>query len=277
MTPILLALASASAFGAMTVTIRVGLRDGGEAMRATLATLCVSLTVAVIASLPRHDYSDAWRFFLAGVLAPGISQLLFTLSIREVGASRTSVTVGSAPLFALTIAFIFLGEPVKAPLVLGAVAIVTGGVLLALERGRPEHFRARGLIYALIASVLFATRDNVVRALHAHGNPEAVAASTMLAGALVALLATRSLPTGRELRRFAPSGLLFGLSYVCLFEAYFRGRVSVVSPLVATESLWGVGLSALVFRRTEGLGRRVVLGAAAIVAGGIVIGLTASG
>ena len=30
--------------------------------------------------------------------------------------------------------------------------------------------------------------------------------------------------------------------YVCLFEAYFRGRVTVVSPLVATESLWGVAL-----------------------------------
>jgi drug/metabolite transporter (DMT)-like permease len=276
MTPVVLALASASAFGAMSVAIRLALRDGGETVRATLALLCVSLAVAVVASLPRHDYSDAWRFFLAGVLAPGLSQLLFTLSIREVGASRTSVTVGTAPLFALTIAFVLLGEPVKASLILGAVAIVTGGVFLAIERDRPKHFRARGLVYALVAAALFATRDNVVRALHAHGNPEAVAATTMLAGALVALCATRSLPTSRELRRFAPSGLLFGASYVCLFEAYFRGRVSVVSPLVATESLWAVGLAALVFGRSEGLGRRLLLGATAIVAGGILIGFTAS-
>ena len=276
MKPVILALASASAFGAMSVTIRIALRDGGEAMRSTLATLCISLAVAVVASLPRHDYSDAWRFFLAGVLAPGFSQLLFTLSIREIGASRTSITVGTAPLVALTIAFIFLGEPVKASLVVGAAAIVAGGALLVVERGRPEHFRARGLLYALLASALFATRDNVVRALHAHGNPEAVAAATMLAGTLVAFAVTRSLPTRRELRRLAPSGLLFGVSYVCLFEAYFRGRVSVVSPLVATESLWAVGLATVVFRRTEGLGRRVLVGAVAIVAGGIVIGFSAS-
>ncbi len=276
MTPVLLALASASAFGAMTVTIRFALRDGGDAMRAALATLCVGLTVTVISSVPRHDFADAWKFFLAGLLAPGLSQLLFTLSIREVGASRTSITVGTAPLFALTIAFVFLNEPVKAPLILGAVAIVTGGVLLAAERTRPEHLRGRGLLYALAAAILFAVRDNVVRALHAHGSPETVAAATMLAGVVVALCVTRGLPASRELRRLAPSGLLFGASYVCLFEAYFRGRVSVVSPLVATESLWGVGLSALAFHKTEGLGRRLVLGAVAIVAGGIVIGLTAS-
>jgi uncharacterized membrane protein len=65
----------------------------------------------------------------------------------------------------------------------------------------------------------------------------------------------------------------FGLSYVCLFEAYYRGRVSVVSPLVATETLWGVGLSALLLRRSELVGRRLVAGAALIVAGGVVIGI----
>ena len=68
--------------------------------------------------------------------------------------------------------------------------------------------------------------------------------------------------------------MLFGLSYVCLFEAYFRGRVSVVSPLVATESLWGVGLSALLIRNAEGMGRRVAIGALLVVAGGVVIGAT---
>jgi uncharacterized membrane protein len=67
-------------------------------------------------------------------------------------------------------------------------------------------------------------------------------------------------------------GALFGSSYVALFEAYYRGRVTVVSPLVATESLWAVGLSLLLLRRTELVGRRLVLGAVLIVAGGALIG-----
>jgi drug/metabolite transporter (DMT)-like permease len=49
--------------------------------------------------------------------------------------------------------------------------------------------------------------------------------------------------------------------------------VTVVSPLVATESLWGVGLSALVLGRREGVGWRLVAGAALVVAGGLLIGV----
>ena len=71
---------------------------------------------------------------------------------------------------------------------------------------------------------------------------------------------------------FVPAGVLFGLSYVCLFEAYDRGRLSVVSPLVATESLWGVALAA-VFLRHERVSARLAAGAAFVVAGGVLIGL----
>ncbi len=273
MTAVVLALASAAAFGAMTVAIRSGLRDGGDAMGAVLATITVAFAILVAATLVRHDYAGAWRFFLAGLLAPGISQVLFTHSIREAGASRTSVAAGTAPLFALAIAFVFLGEPVGAPLIIGGLAIVGGGALLASERGRPEHLRMRGLAYAVGAAVLFAVRDNIVRALHAEGSPETAAAASMLAGVVVALAVTRRAPSRVELRRLAPAGVLFGLSYICLFEAYFHGRVSVVSPLVATESLWGVVLAALVFRGSEGVGRRLVLGALAVVAGGMLIGV----
>ena len=166
----------------MTVAIRAGLGRGASAARATLATLVVAFAVTFAGSLVRHDYTNAWKFFLAGLLAPGLSQILFTQSIREVGASRTSVTVGSAPLFALAIAFLFLDEPVRTPVVIGALAIVAGGVVLVGEPDRPDHLRTRGLLFALGAAVLFAVRDNIVRALHTHGSPETVGAAAMLAG-----------------------------------------------------------------------------------------------
>ena len=275
MTAVLLALAAAASFGAMTVAIRVALSGGGSASRASAATLVTSFAVTLTASFIRHDYASAWRFFLAGFLAPGLSQIFFTRSVKEVGASRTSVTVGTAPLFALIIAFTFLDEPVEAQLVVGAVAIVAGGIGLVAERDRPQHLRSLGIVFALGAAVLFAIRDNIVRSLHAHGSPETVAAATMLAGMLVGVASARALPSREEVRALAPAGLLFGFSYICSFEAYFHGRVSVVSPLIATESLWGVGLSALLLGRSEAVGWRVVLGAVAIVAGSIAIGLAA--
>jgi drug/metabolite transporter (DMT)-like permease len=258
----------------MTIAVRVGLRDGGDAGGAALATVLSALCVTLVAATFRHDVHHLWPFFLAGLLAPGASQILFTLGVREIGASRTSVTVGAAPLVAVAIALVFLGEPVRVPLVIGALAVVAGGVLLAAERDRPGHLRSRGLLFAAGAAALFATRDNVVRALHGHASPESAAAATLVAGTVVAALWARRAPTPRELRRLAPAGVLFGLSYICLFEAYWQGRVTVVSPLVATESLWGVALAALLIRQTEGMGRKVAVGALLIVAGGAVIGAT---
>ena len=274
MTAVLLALASAALFGGMTIAVRVGLRDGGDAGGAALATVVSALCVTLVAATFRHDVHHVWPFFLAGLLAPGASQILFTLGVREIGASRTSVTVGAAPLVAVAIALVFLGEPVHVPLVIGALAVVAGGVLLAAERDRPGHLRSRGLLYAAGAAALFATRDNVVRALHGHASPETAAAATLVAGTVVAAVWARRAPTAQELRRLAPAGVLFGLSYICLFEAYWRGRVTVVSPLVATESLWGVALAALLIRQTEGMGRKVAVGALLVVVGGAVIGAT---
>jgi drug/metabolite transporter (DMT)-like permease len=87
------------------------------------------------------------------------------------------------------------------------------------------------------------------------------------------LLATRRRLPLAGFGAFVPSGILFGLSYLCLFEAYYRGPVTVVSPLVATESLWGVALSALFLRRHERVGPRLVGGAALVVVGGVLIGV----
>jgi drug/metabolite transporter (DMT)-like permease len=270
-TVILLSVAAAATFGGMTIALRLGLR-GGSAATGTLAMLLWAMCLAVVAALPRHDLHRSWEFLLAGLLAPGCSQVLFTLSVREAGPSRTSVTVGAAPLVAVAIALVFLDEPVRTLLVLGALAVVGGGVTLASERDRPEHVRPMALLAAVGAMTFFAVRDDIVRALHAHANPEAAAAATFVGGVLVTCLWARRAPTAGELRRLAPAGLLFGLSYLAIFEAYFRGRVSVVSPLVATESLWAVALSAL-FLRHERVGARVALGALLVVTGGILIGI----
>ena len=137
------------------------------------------------------------------------------------------------------------------------------------------------MLFAVGATVLFAVRDNVLRAIARDTSVDALVAApvSLLAGAVtvaVYLLITRrgawARGYGATARAFLPAGLLFGLSYTALFQAYYRGRVSVVAPLVATESLWGVAFSALLLRRTELVGRRLVAGAILIVAGGVLIG-----
>jgi drug/metabolite transporter (DMT)-like permease len=279
MDAVFLALASAVLFGATTVAMRVAFRRGalaeGGALFTVLVAICVVLPFAVVeGGLTR----TVWPFLLAGLLGPGLSQFLFTFAVREAGAARTSVVIGTGPLFSIAIAVVLLGESLEVALVAGAVLIVAGGLLLVSERDRPEHVRLLGLALALVATIVFAARDNLVRwlAVDTDVSPGVAACATLAAGAAlmaVFVLVGRAPLRVHDARAFAPAGVVFGLSYVCLFEAYYRGPVTVVSPLVGTESLWGVALAAIVLGTSEQVALRLVAGAVLVVTGGILIGV----
>jgi drug/metabolite transporter (DMT)-like permease len=283
MSAVLLALASAVLFGGMAVALVFAFRRSPDAEAGALVTGIVALVVTGSLALASGSVSgDIWPFLVTGLFAPGASQFLYVRAVKEVGASRAAVVVGAAPLVSVTIALLFLGEPAKAALLVGAVLIVLGGVALAGERDRPTHFRAIGLLLGFGAVLFFATRDNIVRWLAEDTTvePQQAAASTVLAGsALMAgwLFVVRGRRTVNDVRRalrpFALSGLLWGLSYATLFEAFYRGRVTVVSPLVATEALFGVLFATLILGSSELVGRHVALGATLVVAGGVLIGV----
>jgi drug/metabolite transporter (DMT)-like permease len=277
-----LALLSAALFGSMTVSLRFALRRRTDPEAGALATALVALVPCGAIALANGEWhGTVWPFLLAGLLAPGASQMFYVLAVRDIGPSRSAVLVGTAPLVSVTLALIFLDEPLTAPLLGGAVLIVVGGLALAWERVRPETFRAVGVVYALVCTAFFATRDNVVREL-AKGTdvpPQLAASMTIVTGAVVMslyLLARRGRQAVSDTRLalgpFAFAGLVWGLSYASLFEAFYRGRVSVVSPLVATESLFGLLFAALFIGRSELVGRHVVVGAVLIVTGGMLIG-----
>src|SRR5438105_4618292 len=265
----------------MSVAVRFAVRRSDDVELGSLAMSSVAFVLtAAIGATRRLDLRDVWPFLITGTIAPGLSQVFFVRAVREAGAARTSVLMGTAPLVAVAIALVFLREPVRAPLLIGAALVVAGGIALARERVRPEDFRRLGVLFALTATVLFSIRDNVLRsfAKGTHVHALVAAPASLLAGLAtiaVYLVVSRhgAWPGGygRQLRLFLPAGVFFGLSYAALFEAYYRSRVSVVAPLVATESLWGVALSALLVR-PEGLGRRVLAGAVLIVSGGALIG-----
>jgi drug/metabolite transporter (DMT)-like permease len=276
-----LAFTSAALFGAMPVAVRFALVPplvpaavGALLMQvATFGVLCVA--AAIQGGVTIHGLLP---FLLAGAIAPGLSNLFITVAIREAGASRASVAFGMAPLFAVTIAVLGFGERPDPAVLVGALLVVAGGIALALEPERPHHVRTIGIVLALVGAALFAMRDNLVRHLSLDTDvPSMTAGAAMLAASLV----VTSLFVGarhNRLRWPAPviarwllPGAFVGFSYVALFEAFYRGTVSVVAPIVATESLFGVLFSALLLHRSERIGPRLVAGAALVVAGGALI------
>jgi drug/metabolite transporter, DME family len=277
-----LSLLSALLFGGMSIALGFSMRRSRDAEVGGFVTAFSGFLVCTtVAAIGREWGGNLWPFLLAGLLAPGAAQVLFVLAVREAGPARASVIAGAAPLVAVTIAVIALNEPLRAPLAIGAVLIVAGGLALIAERVRPDSFRAIGLVFSFGCVVLFATRDNIVRHLASDTtvSPQLAAAATILSGSTLMflyLVVTRRERLATDLRRealpFVLPGLLWGASYASLFEAFYRARVTVVSPLVATESLFSVLLAVLLLRRTELVGRHLVVGAVLVVSGGALIG-----
>jgi drug/metabolite transporter (DMT)-like permease len=279
-----LAAVSAAGFGGFAVALRAVFRTDADSELVTLATtlgaLLVSLAVSV-AWLPGLDWHGAWPFLCAGLIAPGLSQLFFSRAVQAVGASRTAILIGISPVLSALFAITLLGEPVRAGLVVGTALIVAGGLALGWERSWPGRARAIGIAAGAAAATLIAARDNFVR-WAVTGNDVAgpvVATLTLVSASAALALIVAAAGKGGAWRGLVPawrplllSALLFGLAYDAVFTAFDHGRVTVVAPLYATESLWAVLLAALLLRRAEALHRSVLVAAVFIVAGGAFIG-----
>lgn len=271
-------------FGAMGVVLRVGLNRGGDAEGgAAIAATVGALTALVLAVAARGEVAaaDLWPFALAGVLVPGASSLVMFHAIRLAGPSRALVVIGVAPVLSVLLALVLLDEPFVAELAIGTALVVAAGVLLAGE-ARPQQVRLAGGVLALVCAAMFAGRDVLARwaAVEAHPPPlvaTAVSLGSAAAAVVTWLVVTRRGTIRRRVRAgrtaFVVAGLCLALAYAALLAGLDAGRVSVVAPLNATQSLWGVVFASLLLRRSEAIGRRLVLAAMLVVAGGALIGV----
>ena len=154
--------------------------------------------------------------------------------------------------------------------------------MLAREQVRPATYRRIGAAFAVLCAILFALRDNAVRwAARDVDEPAVAAAAVSLVGAFavvaVYLMVVRHgrLRSGLRpaARAFWPAGLTLGFAYVALIVAFDRGRVSVVAPLNATQSLWAIGFAAAFVGAAELIGRRAILAGLLVVSGAVIVGV----
>jgi drug/metabolite transporter (DMT)-like permease len=280
---------SGALFGALAVAVRYGLMRGVPAeVGATVSSLVALAVVGAIALVSGAfadpiDARDVLVFAAIGVAVPGLSQIAFVQSIRFAGAARAAVLIGVAPLLSFILAAIFLGEGINAGLVAGAALIVAAGASLSLERRKPPGYRRLGALLAVLCAGLFAIRDTLVRWASGDATLDPLVRTVMsLAAAAVVVgawtwLTRRSRPpveARAALRAFAPAGICLGVAYLCLIVALDRGPVTVVAPLNATQSLWGVIFAATLLGKREAVGPRLLVAAVLVVAGGVLIGIS---
>jgi drug/metabolite transporter (DMT)-like permease len=211
-------------------------------------------------------------FLVAGLAAPGLARLVLFLGVDRIGVARSAAITSSTPLFAVTLAVLFLGERPSALLLVGVGAIVIGGALLS-ARGRLGGWRRRDMVWPLLAALGFGIRDTISRYGFAEPIHPLVAAAAATVSSLAVMTAC-AVAQRRQLRLalaglgfLAVAGLAEGIAYLTMWQALAVASVSLVSPLVNSHSIFTVGLAAIFLRDLEPVAWRIVVAVVLIVVG----------
>lgn len=271
------ALAAAAGLGAAMITTRLGLRYASPAAGAAIgvpsSTLVFWCLAPFLLDTAGFNLGAAGVFALIGLFFPAAVTLLTYTGNQRMGPTIASSISCTTPLFALTGAILFLGEGLTAGNVLGTAAIVLGMLALTWSgNALPRSWPLWAIALPVAAAALRALAQVLTKAgLALWANPYAAVLIGYTVSAVVILVATRlRAPRQPTDRRAAPwfvaTGLLNGASMFLMYTALAKGKVALVSPIVATYPLFTLALSMLVLRQ-ERVPSRVALGAVLTVAG----------
>ena len=242
----------------------------------TLISNCLLLWLIYFLSHPAlPTFTSAhFPFVLIGIFVPGVTRLLVFRGLKELGSSITSTVVNSTPMFSATLAIIFLQER-PGPLVLSGIGLIVGGLATLSWGGEKRSWSRVELLYPILAALLFGAKDIVARwGLGAVGDPVSAAAITVTSATVAIYVMFRyfqgnrfSMPPLRVSFWFVASGLFSGGSFLFQYQALYIERVSIVSPIVNSYSVFVLFLAPLIVGKIERITPRKIVAALVIVAG----------
>jgi len=275
------ALGAAAGLGAAMVTTRLGLRyatpAAGAAIGVPSSTLVFWLGAPFLLNSGGFNASAASIFALVGLFFPAVVTLLTYTGNQRMGPAVTSAVSCTTPLFALSGAILFLGESLSTGNVLGTGAIVLGMLALTWSGGaNARNWPLWAIALPVAAAALRALAQVLTKgglALWASPYAATLIGYTVSAVVIRAAAYVRGPrpPTDRRaLPWFFATGMLNGASLFLMYTALAKGKVALVSPIVATYPLFTLALS-LAFLRHEHVPPRVALGAVLTVAGVVML------
>ena len=277
-----LALFSTFGFGAGFVLTQFALRwippRLGAAFSIPTSTLLFWCLAPFSIDPAEVDLSAAGLFAVIGLLFPAAVALLNFESNRLMGPNIAGAVSALAPLFAVLLAVMLLGEHLRFWQLSGIAAIVAGVVLM--YTGQCQAFTVRRLwllALPLGASAIRGFIQPLVKlGLERWHNPIAavvigytVSSAVLILAALVPSRTPEQSFNRRGALWFAAVGLCNGCAVLSMYSALGRGPVSLVSPLIATYPLVTLLLS-LRFLKRERVDARLAA-AVAVTVGGVVL------
>src|ERR1041384_7059922 len=237
----------------------------------------VALLIVPIASVMS---ASILIFVVVGFFQPGLTRLLTYKGIDALGVAITDPIRATTPVFSAMMAIIFLGEKITLPIIVATLMIIAGITLLSWRSGSMKLAGSALFLWYPIAASALAGASQVVRkfGLAAVPHPFLAAAVTATSSLVVSVLTLWYVEKTQETWKmnrhgfgwFLAAGITISLGMVCIYYALDLGKVSVVIPLTSTGPFFSLILTALFLRDVERVTSRIVLSAAMII-GGVVL------
>lgn len=218
-------------------------------------------------------------FVAAGIFAPGIGRTLSYVGIERIGVARSVPIINSSPIFASIFAVIWLAEAWVLQNIAGTLLVIVGIVILSMAKPAQGEWRKIDVIYPLVGAVVFGISTTLRKAGLGYINIPLLAAAITAGTAALFSLALLHYKGGRrafKLTRNSAAWLLPAAAFntaamLAVFFALSHGKVVIVEPLVSSNPVLTLALTAIFLRDIESITRRVILGAALTVTGTILV------
>ena len=219
-------------------------------------------------------------FVVVGFFQPGLTRLLSYKGIDALGVAITDPIRATTPLFSAAMAIIFLGEKITPAIVVATLMIIAGITLLSWRSGSMKLAGSAVFLWYPIAASALAGATQVVRkfGMAAVPHPFLAAAVTATSSFVVSILTLWYVEKSKETWKmnrqcfwwFLAAGMTISLGMTCIYYALDLGKVSVVIPISSTGPFFSLILAAIFLRDVEKVTLRIVISAAMIV-GGVVL------
>jgi drug/metabolite transporter, DME family len=270
------ALANAFLFALHNLFTKKALRTSNPAT-AVISSLLINIIFlwgVSILFVPLSSLTSASILIFVGVgfFQPGLTRLLSYKGIDALGVAITDPIRATTPLFSAIMAIIFLGEKMTLPIVVATLMIIAGIILLSWRSGSMKLGGSAVFLWYPIAASALAGATQVVRKF---GMAAAVTAtSSFVVSVLTLWHVEKSQETWKMNRQcfwwFLAAGVTISLGMTCIYYALDLGKVSVVIPISSTGPFFSLVFAALFLRDVERVTLRIVLSAAMII-GGVVL------
>jgi drug/metabolite transporter (DMT)-like permease len=222
-------------------------------------------------------------FVVVGLFQPGLTRLLTYKGIDALGVAITDPIRATTPLFSAMMAILFLGEKITLPIVVATLTIMAGITLLSWRSGSMKLVGSAVFLWYPIAASALAGASQVVRkfGLAAVPHPFLAAAVTASSSFVVSLLTLWYVEKTQETWKmnrqcfgwFLAAGVTISLGMACIYYALDLGKVSVVIPISSTGPFFSLVFAALFLRDVERVTLRIVIAAAMIIGGVLLLTL----